>query len=426
MRKKWANVAGWLTALGKLGTKAVSLFTKLAKVLKLGHVALAGAAVASYAYLTTWEFCLFMFVALLVHECGHVWAMYRCGMKVRGLYFIPFLGGAVVPEGKMPSRRADAFIALMGPAFGLVLAVIFALLYLMSEWPFLAAVAAWMAALNLLNLLPVFPLDGGRVMRAVFLSVHSWLSIAFLAFSVVVLALVALLSGMILLGMLLLIAMLELLFEVFGAAWARRRLRKEQERINDGYWSTLQVTLAPANVLVRRVPRGTPHAIRLGTSNLAATYILAARLKNPERTGVIALENGETVLLRKRKGKIGERRLYHLGGGWVQPPPWQHPDVPAKRIDKSQPKPDDHKKCADWKAWRDADVQSFGMSPVSIGVYDDISEQREVEKVIPPMNGWEIASVMFFYVLLTAVLFAWMVVCAIAPGADVAMHMLIG
>ena len=110
--------AGLFTLAGKLGAKVVQVLAKLVKGLKVGKVGLAGASLASYAYMFTWEFAAMIIFMLFVHESGHIWAMKRCGVKTKGIYFLPFVGGVAVADEEFPSRGAEVFIAIMGPIWG--------------------------------------------------------------------------------------------------------------------------------------------------------------------------------------------------------------------------------------------------------------------------------------------------------------------
>ncbi len=160
-----------LGGLGKVGTGAL----KAAKTANLGWAA---ASAATWSILFSWKFALAIMVQLFVHEYGHVHAMRKTGMKVRGLYFVPFLGALAVSEDAFTSRRQQAYVALSGPIWGSALALVPAGLWMWTgaaEW---AAVAAWWALLNLFNLLPIAPLDGGRVMHAFAWSFSSSLGLA--------------------------------------------------------------------------------------------------------------------------------------------------------------------------------------------------------------------------------------------------------
>jgi Zn-dependent protease len=112
-----------------------------------------------------WNFALLLLFSLSVHEAGHLWAMRRCGMQLRGLYFIPFVGVAAVPTSNFSSRADETFMAIMGPAWGTLLGIVSFLLYLITGWSVFTSLTIICVFINLLNLLPVAPLDGGRVVR---------------------------------------------------------------------------------------------------------------------------------------------------------------------------------------------------------------------------------------------------------------------
>jgi Zn-dependent protease len=208
--KARAGIAG-LTV--KLGPKLIGGLMKLAKGLKVGKLGLAGASLASYAYMFTWEFAALILFMLFVHESGHIWAMKRCGIKTKGIYFIPFVGGAAVAEEAFPSRGAEVFVAIMGPLWGFVLAFFTGILYSATLNPLFAAAASWMAMVNLFNLLPINPLDGGRIMKSIAYSVSSTTGYVFLALGVIASGFLAAKVGLGLFLFLLVVGVLDLIFE---------------------------------------------------------------------------------------------------------------------------------------------------------------------------------------------------------------------
>ncbi|MCF6441038.1 site-2 protease family protein [Pseudoalteromonas luteoviolacea] len=159
----------WL-GLAALGFK---LF-KSAKVIK---AALLGASVAGYAWLFSWQFALMLVACLVVHEYGHVRAMKYFGLKTKGFYLIPFVGGLAMSEDKMTTRWQDVIISLMGPAFGLFTSVLGVVLYYVTGAEIFAGVAVLSALLNLFNLLPILPLDGGHVLKSISFSMRSWMGL---------------------------------------------------------------------------------------------------------------------------------------------------------------------------------------------------------------------------------------------------------
>lgn len=174
--KHRVSVGAFLVLLAKIGTKLAKGLPAALKTFKVGP-ALASAAV--YGVLLSWEFAVAIMVMLAFHEYGHVHAMRRAGLKVRGIYFIPLLGAAAVTEDTWRTRAEQARIALAGPVWGLGLTAVAALVDAATGFahPWIGVIVAWWALLNLFNLLPVNPLDGGRVLAAVGYSLGSRLGV---------------------------------------------------------------------------------------------------------------------------------------------------------------------------------------------------------------------------------------------------------
>ncbi len=158
-----------LKMLSRQGSSLLVLLFKLLKIFKSAKLLLAGATLASYAFLFTWQFALAIMWAIGVHELGHVWAMRRTGMATPGFYFVPLFGGAAIGE-RSKTEWQDVFITAMGPSWGLLSAIPPALLYVAGGEPFWAGVVALIALVNLFNLLPIYPLDGGRLANSLFVS----------------------------------------------------------------------------------------------------------------------------------------------------------------------------------------------------------------------------------------------------------------
>jgi len=205
--------AGIVALAVKLGPKFLAVVMKFAKAVKVGKFGLAAGSMAAYVYLFTWEFAILIMVSLFFHECGHIWAMKRCGLKTKGIYFIPFLGAAAVSEEMFKTRRDEVYVAIMGPIWGFVLAVGTALVYVFTGDAFFAAAAGWMAMINLFNLLPISPLDGGRIMKSIAFSINSKIGFIFLVIGIIISMILTVWAGMILFVFLLFIGSLELFFE---------------------------------------------------------------------------------------------------------------------------------------------------------------------------------------------------------------------
>ena len=155
-----------LKTLSRQSGSLLVLIFKLFKVFKSVKLLLAGATLATYSFLFTWEFALAIMWAIGVHELGHVWAMRRTGMPTPGFYFVPLFGGAAIGE-RSKTEWQDVYITAMGPSWGLLSAIPPALLYMVSGEPFWAGVVGMIGLVNLFNLLPIYPLDGGRLANSV-------------------------------------------------------------------------------------------------------------------------------------------------------------------------------------------------------------------------------------------------------------------
>lgn len=149
---------------------------KLLKTVQVIKVALLAASVAVYSVMFTIEFAIALIAVLVFHEYGHLRAMKKCGLPTKGMYLIPFVGGLAV--GDMPKTRwQDVYISMMGPVFGLIMTLVFYIFYLVTESHFAGLVASTSALLNLFNLIPVYPLDGGRVVKSLVFSGRNYLAL---------------------------------------------------------------------------------------------------------------------------------------------------------------------------------------------------------------------------------------------------------
>ncbi|WP_193755553.1 site-2 protease family protein [Psychromonas sp. psych-6C06] len=190
-----------------------SLGFKLLKSAKVIKVVLAGASVAAYSWLFSLQFALALIACLVFHEYGHIKAMKHFGMKTKGIYLIPFMGGLAMSDEKINTRWQDVVISIMGPCFGLFMSVASLIAYWLTGESFFAGLAAFNALLNLFNLLPILPLDGGHILKSISFSMNSTTGLfaciagagigVYLSYSL----------GLALLGFLLLIGSLEIVFE---------------------------------------------------------------------------------------------------------------------------------------------------------------------------------------------------------------------
>jgi Zn-dependent protease len=239
---------GALAVLAKLGSKLAASFGKLGagalKAVKTANVGWAVASAATYSLLFSWKFALAIMLQLFIHEYGHVHAMRKTGMKVRGMYFVPFLGALAVTEDSFSSRRQQAYVALNGPVWGSLAALVPAALFLWTGDALWATIAAWWALVNLFNLLPIAPLDGGRVMQAFAFSYSSGVGVALSALGLAAAVALAASLGFSLIWLVALLGAMEMASDAQVRAGARAlRLLPEPARFASPHWLWLRAVV---------------------------------------------------------------------------------------------------------------------------------------------------------------------------------------
>jgi Zn-dependent protease len=112
---------------------------------------------------------LLLVLALFVHEFGHLLAYKLIGQPWGRMVFLPFLGALAMPRLPFESQGQSVFAALMGPGFSVILGFACAMPYLFGYQlnPIVAGLGLLTAGINLFNLLPAEPLDGGIALRSV-------------------------------------------------------------------------------------------------------------------------------------------------------------------------------------------------------------------------------------------------------------------
>jgi len=163
LRRLWAPIA----AVGLLFWKLKFIF---AAVFKFKLFTVAGSMIVSigaYALLWGWQFAVGFVLLLLVHEMGHVLEAKRQGLPVSAPMFIPFLG-ALITLKKLPDNAwAEAKVAIAGPILGSLGAAAVWGVGEAIDSELLVGLAFTGFFLNLFNLAPISPLDGGRIVAAI-------------------------------------------------------------------------------------------------------------------------------------------------------------------------------------------------------------------------------------------------------------------
>ncbi len=149
-----------------LATKLKALLLLLPKLKLLTTSATMLVSIAAYALIWGWSFAVGFVVLLLVHEMGHVFQLRREGIEASAPMFIPFLGAVVAAKSLGDNAAAEARVGLAGPVLGTIGTLVPLGIWLATGNEFWQALAFVGFFLNLFNLLPVLPLDGGRAMAA--------------------------------------------------------------------------------------------------------------------------------------------------------------------------------------------------------------------------------------------------------------------
>src|SRR3712207_369706 len=162
MRRLWAPIIGLGLLIWKFKFVLVAIF-------KFKIFTVAGSMLVSlgaYALIGGWKWAAGLIVLLFVHEMGHALEAKRQGLKVSAPLFIPFLGAVIALKQMPPNAWREAQLALAGPIIGSLGAVGFWVAAEAFDSARLQEIAWTGFFLNLFNLLPIVPLDGGRAVAA--------------------------------------------------------------------------------------------------------------------------------------------------------------------------------------------------------------------------------------------------------------------
>jgi Zn-dependent protease len=174
LRGLGGRLTGPLVAVVAFFSKIKIVLIALAKVKFLATAGTMVVSIVAYGSIWGWKFGVGFVLLLLVHEYGHVIQLRREGVKdVSAPLFIPFLGAVIWAKSLGGDAAAEARVGLAGPILGAVGALACLVVFAITGEEFWQALAYTGFFLNLFNLLPVSPLDGGRAAAA--LSPWVWL-----------------------------------------------------------------------------------------------------------------------------------------------------------------------------------------------------------------------------------------------------------
>jgi Zn-dependent protease len=170
----WERVKRFFAPLGVGFVMILKFLTKLKFLLpflKTGGTMILSIGV--YAMAWGWQFAVGFVLLIFVHECGHLLAAKRIGLKVGAPVFIPFMGALIALKEAPRNAWIESQVGIGGPILGAVGAGVCELIYLATGNMLFRALAYTGFFLNLFNLAPIGFLDGGRIVTA--LSPWLWL-----------------------------------------------------------------------------------------------------------------------------------------------------------------------------------------------------------------------------------------------------------
>jgi Zn-dependent protease len=199
-RKLFAPLGAIALLAVKFGAKLKALVFLLPKIKVFTTSASMLVSVAAYSLIWGWKFAIGFVLLIFVHEMGHVLQLRREGIEASAPMFIPFFGAAIWAKSLGDNAVAEARVGLAGPILGTLGSAALIPIAGATGNDLFTALAFTGFLLNLFNLLPVVPLDGGRAMAA--LSPWMWI-VGFaalvaitIAFPNPILILIALLGGL--------------------------------------------------------------------------------------------------------------------------------------------------------------------------------------------------------------------------------------
>ena len=155
-----------LAAVGLLARQVQGAGAAPAQGQVSGHGADHGVSIGAYALLFPVWFAVGIVVLIWVHEMGHVLQLRREGIPASAPMFIPFLGAFVAMKQMPKDALAEARVGLAGPVLGTLGGLATLGLYAATREPLFLGLAYFNFIINLFNLAPLLPLDGGRAVGA--------------------------------------------------------------------------------------------------------------------------------------------------------------------------------------------------------------------------------------------------------------------
>lgn len=179
-KKGFWSLAGAAAAL-LFSWKWLLLIFKLLKLKTLISMAIY---LGTYAFLYGWKFAIALVYLIFVHEMGHKYAAHKLKLPTSPAIFIPFMGAAIGLKEMPKNAKDEAYLAYMGPLFGLLSFLPAIPLFLLTQEPYWALFIFLGGMINLFNLIPITPLDGGRIAAGISTKLWAVGLILLLSFSI--------------------------------------------------------------------------------------------------------------------------------------------------------------------------------------------------------------------------------------------------
>lgn len=149
--------------------------------------------IAAFYFIFKWDLSYIFILTgvILIHELGHLLAMKAYNYKDLNIFFVPLLGTAAIGSQEDISQKQKVWVSLAGPLPGIIIgSFIYASAYAMNSELYMR-IGNIFIYLNLFNLLPIMPLDGGRMLKDLFFHKKEKVSIIFLWISITILIIIA-------------------------------------------------------------------------------------------------------------------------------------------------------------------------------------------------------------------------------------------
>jgi Zn-dependent protease len=143
-----------------------------------------GVTVSVFGLFVSWPTSVMLIATIFIHENGRLLTAYHKGLSAYGVVHSPFIGGIAFFRGYTFSRNDDFDIAMGGLSLSTLIVLFFYACFIVSGSAYFAELTQALIILNAIFLLPVGNFDGGRILKSLTFSIHSYVGFVYLALSV--------------------------------------------------------------------------------------------------------------------------------------------------------------------------------------------------------------------------------------------------